>query len=414
LAERVIMKKILLLTIIFTATINSVIINPEFGVGGSGTTNGGYAEIIEPVAPLFNYTESYPSNVVFSNMINSSDSHEFNVTASATHLNGGSVITNWNITTTHGVCLFVSNSTSGNIKSVLINCASLSEGSTQLNITFIDANGFYNSTTQNFTYIDHEANLTAPYVTPITNNSAEDLTCNLGNWSDIDGDIENETARTFRWFVNGTDINVSDQVLANGNFTTGDYVSCEQFSQAQNWTTSNYTINSSEVYISNQSVNLVIANPANETLISSCNFTALIFTGFQNGTTGRTATCNLSYDGQFITTQTKNVSNGFSTFIFYNLTNNGNYSLTCQAQDSFSVSQVVSVHTQYYDMTACYADFYKKTSNTTTTFLYSKFEIEYFNVSEVLGVMLLGLAMFGMVSYATRLRKGNILTTQQN
>jgi len=361
-----------------------------------------------------NISNANPVNATLDNMINATTSHQFNITAYVDDADGGADITVWNLTSTHGTCAFLSNATNGTRFTVLINCYAQSEGTTELNITFADFNGLYNWTAKNFTYIDHEANLSAPFITPISNNSAENLTCNLGNWSDIDGDIENTSARSFRWFVNGIDINVSEQVLASGNFTTGNYVACEQFSQAQNWTTSNYTINSSEVYISNQSVNLVIVSPTNASLINSCNFTALIFTGFQNGTTGRTATCNLSYDGQFITTQTKNVSNGFSTFIFYNLTNNGNYSLTCQAQDSFSVSQVVSVHTQYYDMTACYADFYKKTSNTTTTFLYSKFEIEYFNVSEVLGVMLLGLAMFGMVSYATRLRKGNILTTQQN
>lgn len=353
-----------------------------------------------------------PVNATLENMINATTSHQFNITAYADDADGGQDITVWNLTSTHGTCSFLSNTTGGNRRTVLINCYAQSEGTTELNITFADFNGLYNWTAKNFTYIDHEANLSAPFITPISNNSAENLTCNLGNWSDIDGDLENTSARSFRWFVNGLDINVSAQVLANGNFTTGDYISCEQFSIAQNWTTSNITVNSTEIYISNQSVNLVIVSPYNGSLISSCNFTALIFTGFQNGTTSRTATCNLSYNGQFITTQTKNVSNGFSTYVFYNLTNNGNYSITCQAQDSFSVSQTVSVHTQYYDMTACYADFYKKTSNTTTTFLYSKFEIEYFNVSEVLGVMLLGLAMFGMVSYATRLRKGNIFAAQ--
>jgi hypothetical protein len=353
-----------------------------------------------------------PVNATLENMINATTSHQFNITAYADDADGAQDITVWNMTSTHGTCSFLSNTTGGNRRTVLINCYAQSEGTTELNITFADFNGLYNWTAKNFTYIDHEANLSAPFITPISNNSAENLTCNLGNWSDIDGDLENTSARSFRWFVNGLDINVSAQVLANGNFTTGDYISCEQFSQAQNWTTSNITVNSTEIYISNQSVNLVIVSPYNGSLISSCNFTALIFTGFQNGTTSRTATCNLSYNGQFITTQTKNVSNGFSTYVFYNLTNNGNYSITCQAQDSFSVSQTVSVHTQYYDMTACYADFYKKTSNTTTTFLYSKFEIEYFNVSEVLGVMLLGLAMFGMVSYATRLRKGNIFAAQ--
>jgi len=247
--------------------------NIRIGVSSS-TANGTYyitGKINEPVVYtilylMSNITNNNPVNGTLRALENSSVGHLFRINASIDDENGASDIASTNISISTGACVYVSNSTSGNTFYVNYTCISNSPTLANFTVGFTDYGGLYNETNStNNTFPDHAGNLTVPYITPNPAYTNINLTCNNGNWSDIDSDSENVSARAWRWFRNGTLIagNYS-QTLANSTFNETDNITCEEFAQANTWWTSNDTQNSTGVIIQvppNLTVNVAIKQP---------------------------------------------------------------------------------------------------------------------------------------------------------
>lgn len=148
-----------------------------------------------------------------------------------------------------------------------------------------------------------------------------------------------------------------------------------------------------------------IISPTNGTLFSQCFLSVVVNATFENATLNRSVNCKMYYSGQFADYKFANVTeSGIYTLNFTSLVNNGNYSVTCQAVDS-SGSANSSTYTKFHTMTHCYAAKYKKNASGITTKLYSQFEIEHFDISYIVGILILGLALFGMVNYVQKLWK---------
>ena len=183
-------------------------------------------------------TPNYAPKITIQNTFtNSTTGHSFTVFAGANDTDVGDSINFTNITTTHGTCAYVSNSSSGGEMNVTYLCTATTQGTTNITIRFTDTIvGNYNTTTStNNTYPDHAPALTAPYITPALAHLNDTLTCNPGVFSDVDGDIENTSARAWQWHVNGV-LTAITQTLPPGAFTTYDNITCTENSTNSSWT----------------------------------------------------------------------------------------------------------------------------------------------------------------------------------
>jgi len=186
--------------------------------------------------------------------INSSTDHSFTATAGITDIDGASDMQSTNASSTIGTCAYFSNSTSGNDFNATYNCTATYAGTSSVRLGFTDKGSAYIGTNlATNAYPDRLPTLGAPTLSPIPaykNTSA--ITCNAGSWSDPDGDTENTTARSWKWYRNATTISGQvAQTLANTTFNKTDIIICEETATANNWTASTMATNSSQLTISN-------------------------------------------------------------------------------------------------------------------------------------------------------------------
>lgn len=185
--------------------------------------------------------------------VNYTIGHSFNVSAGVYDYDGAADINTTNISITDGTCVYLSNSSIGNDFNVTYNCTGTYTSTPTVFIGFTDLSGSYVETAPaSNKYPDNVPSLTEPNITPTTAYVTTTLTCNNGSFSDIDGDIENETSRTWTWYVNGVLVaGETSQTLAPGSFLKHYNVSCEETVFAQNWTDYNATNMSANISIQN-------------------------------------------------------------------------------------------------------------------------------------------------------------------
>jgi len=216
-------------------------------------------------------SNSLPYNASVGSFVDTAVGHFFTVNGSVTDQDGGTDIVATNISSTLGTCTYVSNSTSGVTFNVMYNCTSTTPGNTTIVIGFTDASAEYTDATgATHAYPDHMPVLTVPTIAlPLYANST--ATCTNGSFSDIDGDTENTTTRTWKWYHNGVEeVNQTNStfVLSAGGVLKNHNVSCYERVIANTWTVSiaeNYSINAtvenSVPSIPNQT------GPINETIL---------------------------------------------------------------------------------------------------------------------------------------------------
>jgi parallel beta-helix repeat protein len=214
-----------------------------------------------PLTPFINYA---PGNITI-NTTNLSTLHGFNFTASVYDENGGSDILTAGVSSTLGTCAINSNMSVGNYFFIHGNCTTTLPLETNLTITFTDRSNSSINKSIIVVYPDHPASLTQP-----TLNSPLYLfsiaTCTNGSFSDIDGDTENVSSRTWKWYKNGVLQTPTTQSI---NLTTisakpEDKIKCEEWVSANYWVTSNASNQSNEVEVSHTNPLLasITATPA--------------------------------------------------------------------------------------------------------------------------------------------------------
>lgn len=193
---------------------------------------------------------------------NYSTAHSFNASAGTNDSDGASDINATNSTVSFGSCSYASNSTSGNTFNSTFTCTATSPGSASIRIGFTDKSGaYYSPTNLTNTYPDHAASLTTPTVSPTSPVNSSILTCNSGTYSDLDGDTENASARTWKWYKNGTLVGgQTNQTLnlSTMNATIGQNYSCWENTTNSTWTSSWANASSTNVTVVNVTANLSI------------------------------------------------------------------------------------------------------------------------------------------------------------
>jgi len=240
-----------------------------------------------------------PTNCTIDDITNKTDSgHSFNVTASCDDARGGATISSTTINITLGTCAELGHTIYLNEYEVTYQCNATTFGTTEFNITFTDSLGLSNTTPDDKNaYLDPNTPNFSAYITPAIPNLGDTLTCNLANFTDADeGDILNASSQTYRWFNDTGEIGITESTLNNTYFGEGENITCEIYAQAQNWTSSNYTDNSSSVEIQNIEINTSIIYPAESSLlgmaISDCNLTITIQTN-DSATGGASRSSNI-------------------------------------------------------------------------------------------------------------------------
>jgi len=196
-------------------------------------------------------SNSYPNNipsVTISAASNGSAGHYFSYTTNISDLDGLTDL-NYTRSSTLGTCSHVSNTTNSTHISIIMNCTSTSPGSS---IVKTNATDLFGITSQaNFTnaYPNNNPSLTVPSIDPASPSVSSTLTCVNGSLIDVDGDTENTTARTWKWYQNNSLIaGQTSSTLANTSFGNSDIINCEETTTNSTWSGS-ATNNSSQVII---------------------------------------------------------------------------------------------------------------------------------------------------------------------
>ncbi|MCX6770838.1 MAG: right-handed parallel beta-helix repeat-containing protein [Candidatus Micrarchaeota archaeon] len=184
---------------------------------------------------------SAPTEASVGNFTDAATGHSFTVNGTVTDADNGTDISASNISASAGACSYLSNSTSGTSFSVMYNCAGTSTATPAIAIGFTDSTGAYAQNSSTHAYPDHAASLTQPTLPVILHPSAI-ANCTPGNFSDIDSDLENVSARAWSWYRNGTIIaGQTGQTLSLAalGVQAGENISCSENATASNWTASN-------------------------------------------------------------------------------------------------------------------------------------------------------------------------------
>lgn len=199
---------------------------------------------------------SNPVNATISSFTNSTNSHQFNVSAYADDADGGSDITGWNWTITSGTCANASNSASGNRRYANLTCTGTALQSATINLTFIDSSGAFNSTIGSNAYPNNAPTAPSSLLPDggenFTGAASNSVSINWTNSTDADSDsivywlyyssdggsaytfITNTTSNPYTWdssaTASGSGYRV--RVYANDSYNTSSNIS----------STSNFTI----------------------------------------------------------------------------------------------------------------------------------------------------------------------------
>jgi hypothetical protein len=154
------------------------------------------------------------------------------------------------------------------------------------------------------------------------------------------------------------------------------------------------------------SVDINVTYPTNATSFGpgQCSFLTQTTTLFTNQSTSNNTSCYLYLNGGFLQLASNftNAPNN-SAFNFTGLTLAGNYSVSCVSSDSNTTAASASAYAYYSGMTSCAAK--PATINTTTTQnttkVYTQVTIPYFNIREVMFLLLVGMSLYGMFHFLT-------------
>lgn len=176
-------------------------------------------------------------------------------------------------------------------------------------------------------------------------------------------------------------------------------------------TTASYTLNVGwfQVNIVNTSISLTITYPINGTnVFKQCSFIVNSTATFGTGSTNRSVTFNLYKDGFFFDTKTFNLTtSGPVNTVFYGLTEIGNYNISGNISDS-SGWATTDVWEAFNQMITCANPTIGVTISNTTknqTIDYVPLNIPNFDIKTIFFLMLVGLAIYGMVHYATLIKE---------
>lgn len=186
---------------------------------------------------------------------NATAGHWFYANFTGDDLDGYADMTWWQLNSSSGTCINFSNLSSANSTALVFNCSATGPSTPTLNATINDSSGAQANATSSNAYPDLVSTLTNTSITPATIYlTTTPITCNLGILSDADGDIENATARTYEWYLNGTAIaNSNSSTLTNSSFGGTDSLICGWIATVDNWNESRAFTNSSPVVVINSS-----------------------------------------------------------------------------------------------------------------------------------------------------------------
>ena len=161
-------------------------------------------------------------------------------------------------------------------------------------------------------------------------------------------------------------------------------------------------------------MNISMLYPVNNSFFgpNQCTFLGTPNITFSNGASSRRVDCSLFLNGVFQNNQSKNLTiNGPTNLTFAGLLTAGNYSMSCAAFDTINSTTNATAWANLWGMTGCNVPALGiTTTNTTknTTFVYTGISTLGFNVNDILFLMLLGLAIFGVVNYSFAVKPGKI------
>jgi len=203
-----------------------------------------------------------------------------------------------------------------------------------------------------------------------------------------------------------------------GNITSTDYDarSTTTYEQPGNMygQTANYLLNIGWYEGTNFTIifgpmNISMLYPTNGSTFgpSQCSFRGTPNITFTTGSSNRNVVCSLFLNGVFQNNQSKNLTlNGPTNLTFTGLVTAGNYSMTCWAYDSINSTTNATAWANLWAMTGCWAQSQLgvTTSSTivTTTYFYQPLVIPYFDIKNILFLLLLGCAVIGIVHYVQR------------
>jgi len=300
-------------------------------------------------------SNSAPTNVSIGSLVNATVGHWFTVNGSVDDADGGTDINYSNISLGNGTKAYLSNDTIGNTFRIKYNVSANFSGATTLNISFNDTNGA-NITTAYITNTFPDPNNATLANVSITPNPAYKstalLTGTMGNFTDADGDVENTTSRTYRWFRNTSVISgQTGATLANTFFNKTDIIIFEETTYAQNWTGSKAITNSSSLTISNTApTNVTIGTLVNASIGHS--FTVNASCDDADGGTDINYSRINATNASCVYMSNDTVGNAFR--IKYNCT--GNYSTTVSLNITFNDTSNAQVITS--NIINTYADPY--------------------------------------------------------
>lgn len=261
------------------------------------------------------------SNATIRSTTDATSGHWFTVNASVDSDYGGSNITAVSVAVVNGTTIQMSNGTGGNTFWALYNFSSLNQGLAGYTFTF-NASAVSASVSGSHNYPDIAPALGAPSITPGPGYINSTFTCNNGTLTDADGDIENVSARSWNWAINGSTIGgQTNQTLTAGNFGVSDLLTCNETTRMQNWTAAAASGASASVAVSGLTCAMPAAfvsktSPTNASLI---NATSIMF-AWNNMTTDDNV-CNVTYMLCY------NTSAGVLNYCYYNIAAD-NYTLT--------------------------------------------------------------------------------------
>lgn len=196
-------------SITLTGTVTSPWADLNYSNGGSGypyniTTSLGKLSCnfygCGDYAPLHRVTASSNVGPTINTSIsfaNGTSHHWLNATATAEDTNGAADITSWQATTANGTCYNLTNNTTGNLRTVTINCSGTGLQATSINITFYDAAYEWASTNGSTSYPNQK-----PVASGLSPDGGDEYAAEeiIINFTLTDADNDNRTA--YVWVSN--------------------------------------------------------------------------------------------------------------------------------------------------------------------------------------------------------------------
>ena len=184
-------------------------------LGNSGNSSVYYTEIA-------NTNPTLKTDLAFTNF---SIGHSFNVTTTFTDLDTASDISSYNITTTLGICTYISNSTSGDDFTIKYNCTgtALQTAYIQINVTDL-SNVVIGSSNLSNVFPNNLPTITSADINDTTPTNADDLNCTVNGVNDLDLDT---VQLSYDWY-NGSDwLDINNSILTSGNLSSNDVWKCK-------------------------------------------------------------------------------------------------------------------------------------------------------------------------------------------